>query len=55
MANYEIKEEQHEYNGRTMTDLVCYVKGHRFVLAPITSSKKARALFYALLTDTENV
>ena len=53
MKNYEIVEETHDFEGRTMTDLVCYVKGHRFVLAPINTSKKARAFFYALLTNTE--
>ena len=52
MAEYEIKVETHEYNGKLMTDLVCYVKDHKFVLAPINTSKKARAFFYALLTDT---
>ena len=55
MPKYEIKEEQHEFNGRVMTDLVCYIKDHKFVLAPITPSKRARALFYALLTNTEKV
>lgn len=53
MKNYKIVEETHDYNGRKMTDLVCYVKEHRFVLAPINTSKKARAYFYALLTNTE--
>ena len=53
MKNYEIVEETHEFEGRTMTDLVCEIKGHRFTLAPITKSKKAKALFYALLTNTE--
>ena len=53
MKNYKIVEETHEFNGKTMTDLVCYVKDHRFVLAPINTSKKARAYFYALLTNTE--
>lgn len=53
MSKYEIKMETHEFEGKTMTDLVCYVKEHRFVLAPINTSKKARAFFYALLTNTE--
>lgn len=51
MKNYKIVEETHEFQGRTMTDLVCEIKGHRFTLAPITPSKKAKAFFYALLTD----
>jgi len=53
MPNYEIKLEEHEFEGRKMTDLVCYVKEHRFVLVPVNTSKKARAYFYALLTNTE--
>lgn len=53
LAKYEIREETHEYQGKVMTDLVCYVKEHRFVLAPINTSKRAKAYFYALLTNTE--
>ena len=53
MNNYEIKMETHEFEGKTMTDLVCYIKDKRFVLVPINTSKKARAYFYALLTNTE--
>ena len=46
---YEIKEENHDFKGRTMTDLVCYFDDKRFVLVPLTQSKKVKAYFYALL------
>lgn len=47
--NYEIKEETHDFEGRTMTDLVCYFGEKRFVLVPLTQSKRVRSYFYALL------
>lgn len=55
LAECEFKFEEHEHNGKTMTDVVCYLCGKRFVLAPIYTSKKAKAFFYALLTNTERV
>ena len=47
--NYEIKEETHDFEGRTMTDLVCYFGDKRFVLVPLTQSKRVKSYFYALL------
>lgn len=49
MAKYKIVEEEHEYEGRTMKDLVCYFGEKRFVLVPLTQSKRSKAYFYALL------
>ena len=54
MEKFKVVKETHEYQGRIMTDLVCYVKEHKFVLVPLNTSKKARAYFYALLTNSEN-
>lgn len=48
-SNYEIKEEEHEYQGKTYKDLVCYFETKRFVLVPLTNSKKSMSYFYALL------
>jgi len=53
LGNCELTLEEHQFNDKTMTDVVCYVKGKRFVLAPIYLSKKAKAYFYALLTNQE--
>lgn len=49
-ATYTIKETTHEYNGKEHVDLVaCFGKDKTFTLVPLSKSKKARALFYALL------
>ena len=47
--NYELREETHEYNGKTMTDLVCYFGERRFVLVPLSQNKRVKSYFYALL------
>lgn len=46
---YEIKEETHDFNGKTYTDLVCYFEKKRFILVPLTKSVNAKSYFYALL------
>ena len=51
MKNVDFKVDQHKHNDRTMHDVVCYIKDKRFVLVPLTSSKKAKAYFYRLLND----
>lgn len=48
----DFKVTQHQYNGKTCHDVVCYVKDKKFVLVPLTNSKKARAYFYKLLSDS---
>ena len=47
--NYQIKVETHQFEDRTMTDVVCYFGDKRFVLVPLSQSKKERSYFYALL------
>lgn len=46
---YQVVKELNGKDGFTYTDLVCYFGERRFVLVPLTSSKSARAYFYALL------
>jgi len=46
---YEVKEETHDYNGKTMTDLVVYFGEKRFVVVPLSQNKKVKSYFYALL------
>lgn len=46
---YEIKEETHDFNGKTYKDLVCYFEKKRFILVPLTKSVNAKSYFYALL------
>lgn len=52
---YKIKEVQHEYNGKVMTDLqLVFENGKKWLLVPLCKqdSKASKSYFYALLTNT---
>lgn len=48
-SNYKVVVEPHEHNGKTYKDLVVYFDKERFVMVPLSQSRKAKSYFYDLL------